>query len=202
MIAIWSARRAGFDTGAEVWRAANDYFREHQNEDGGWGYSDKQRRNSCGSMTGAGIAAATIARAGLMGERWRTHDYAADPVVRRGLGWLGTKFAVDKNPDVDQGIGRRMRERKTGLIGEDFWRLYYLWSVERAAGLLDRDRIGEHRWYQAGAEQLLSEQTDEGHWVTGSSPDRGTAFALLFLSRGTRPVATEPALSNETVTPR
>jgi hypothetical protein len=123
-------------------------------------------------------------------------------VVRRGLGWLGEKFAVDRNPDVEKGVGRGMRDRNSGLIGEDFWRFYYLWSVERAAGLLERDRIGVHRWYEEGAERLIAEQRDGGHWVGDASPDRGTAFALLFLSRGTRPVATEPALSNETATPR
>src|SRR6185295_1634155 len=51
----------------------------------------------------------------------------------------------------------------------------------------------QHDWYREGCEELLKYQDKLSHaWIgvgTGeSTPELGTAFALLFLSKGRRPV--------------
>jgi hypothetical protein len=49
--------------------------------------------------------------------------------------------------------------------------------------------IGKHDWYRAGTEKILALQDDNGHWkLSNSYVISDTAFALLFLSKGRRPV--------------
>lgn len=89
-----------------------------------------------------------------------------DAAMRRGLGWLGTNYTVDKN-----------------ALG---WHLYYLYGMERAASLANVDKIAGHDWYVEGYRVLLKLQDQDGGWRDAiGSKVSSTCFAVLFLMRAT-----------------
>jgi hypothetical protein len=200
LLGLWMSRHAGVIVPRHVWTRAKGHFESTQNADGGWGYSHNQRRDSYGSMTSAGAACVAIATAGLMADEVKLAQVAADPAVRRACAWLGREFRVDANPKVARKVGGRLRDRPAASIDSTYKRYYWLWSLERTGRLLDLQTFGEHDWYREGAKALLDEQKDDGRWI-GSNPLTGTCFALLFLTRGTKPVTTKPVTGAE-VTPR
>jgi hypothetical protein len=100
---------------------------------------------------------------------------AADPVAR-GLKWLGDHFSVSRNPGNPSN-----------------WTLYYLYALERVGRMSGQRKIGDHDWYREGCEHLLKTQDNlnsrwTGQGIGESDPLVGTALALLFLSKGRRPV--------------
>jgi len=75
---------------------------------------------------------------------------------------------------------------KTGYL------FYYLYAIERAGMLYGTERFGSHLWYPEGARYLLEHQSPDGSWkgIKGDfqSESETTSFAILCLSRGTRPL--------------
>jgi hypothetical protein len=168
----------------------------------GWGYVDGMP--SYGSMTAGGAGSVVICRSELLGKQ----DYGpgldakAEQSARDGIAWLGTWFAVDTNPS---GAPQKGRAAFANMAGPT-WHHYYLYALERAGVLGGVEWMGEHDWYGEGAEYLLGEQHGTGAWsqaagaqfggVPIARPDSGdtetvlsTCFALLFLKKGTLPVA-------------
>ncbi|MGA2030787.1 MAG: DUF4159 domain-containing protein [Thermoguttaceae bacterium] len=183
------AREAGLinaevQVSAETWRRARTYWENAQNPDGSWGYYTPME--GTGSMTCAGISSMIItadmihqADARAIGDRidcCGKGDVENDR-IERALGWLGRNFSVTGNPNQ---------------IGQT-WLLYYLYGVERAGRLTARRFIGGHDWYREGTDWLLRQQDRlSGYWKgVGHSEDDehiATSLALLFLSKGRRPV--------------
>jgi hypothetical protein len=166
ILGLHAAARCGFLVPKTVWEKCLKELEARHCKDGGWHYHGPTPQ-SYGSMTCAGICTVALCRF-YLGEK----DYLGAPSLKDGLKWLGDNFAVDKNPHNDQ------------------WSLYYLYSVERVGVFASTDRIGEHAWYGEGAKFLVSSQTADGSWMVGHSEgkEKGTAFALLFLTRATSPV--------------
>ncbi len=97
--------------------------------------------------------------------------------------WLTRHFSVTSNPHSIEDRGRTFSRA---------WRLYYLYGLERVGRMSGQRFLGDHDWYREGAEALLKQQDRlTGYW-TGvgieSNPRVATALALLFLSKGRRPV--------------
>jgi hypothetical protein len=186
MLALNEAERVGVKVNPATWRLALNHWQSSQKADGAWGYipdTENMTAPATGSMTCAGIASAVIAagRLGTGSARIRDGHVLCcgegdrSGCVERGLSWLGRKFSVRGNP------------------GDNGWLLYYLYAVERVGRLTGRRFIGEHDWYREGAEMLIREQDAfSGHWRgvghAETNPLIGTSFALLFLSKGRRPV--------------
>jgi hypothetical protein len=142
-------------------------------------------------MTCAGVSSVLIAS----GQLNDVDDVVADGRVRccgprqendsieRGLAWLGAKFSVEQNP---------------GNPAE--WQLYYLYGLERVGRLSGQrffySRKGQPRdWYREGAGHLLQARYDSitGRFTGTSGEEKrvaelSTSLALLFLSKGRRPV--------------
>ncbi|NQT12985.1 MAG: DUF4159 domain-containing protein, partial [Planctomycetes bacterium] len=188
LLALHEAERIGVNVSARTWRLARAYWVDHQNADGSWGY--EPGGVGTGSMTCAGIASLVItsnmvrqSNARVDGDRIRccVQDESGEDGIRRAFQWLGSSqvFAVGHNPGRTRG----------------WWTLYYLYALERAGRLTARRFIGEHDWYREGAERLLTMKGGEtsDHWIglgpcEGKSEQIATAFALLFLSKGRRPI--------------
>jgi hypothetical protein len=183
LLALHEAERLGIRADAQTWRLAQQYWEGIQNPDGSWEYF---RGQPIGSMTCAGISSLVITsdkaqqgNAEVDGDQIRCcrPSESDSSRVQNGLDWLGRNFAVGTNP------GRG----KTHL-------LYYLYGLERVGRLTARRFIGGHDWYREGAEALLRMKggavTD--HWVGVSRDEQNplvaTSFALLFLSKGRRPI--------------
>jgi len=190
LLALHEAERAGVSVNERTWRLALRYWLNTQHDDGSWNY--QHGYSSTGSMTCAGIASLVIASGQLSrgdarvvdsrirccGEQEKVEE------IERAFDWLGNNFSVRRNPT---GPGKAQGT----LSGH--WLLYYLYGVERVGRLTGRRHIGPHDWYREGAEYLVRMQDGfTGRWKgkghAETEPCIATPFALLFLSKGRRPV--------------
>jgi hypothetical protein len=177
LLGLHEAANAGIPVPRTVWRKAERAWRQGQRKDGGWGYVPNAPR-STGSMTTAGIASLYItgnSLAMLVGRRPGDPDppccgkYATYRPIARGLAWLSQHFSVARNP------------------GAGGWYFYYLYGLERVGILSGLQHIGPHDWYRQAAARLIRMQKQNGSWKE-INPIVDTAFALLFLAKGHRPV--------------
>ena len=206
LLALFEAERAGVKISDKTWRAAYDYWKSQQNQDGSWRYSAGDAPS--GSMTCAGIASLVIASGRVASGNAAVRDGRVqccgadddDDVqqrIERGLQWLGTHFRVDGNPSAG-GIG-------SGGGFSRLWHFYYLYGMERVGRMtgrrhfvgyrtIDGRKVAQpHDWYREGAEFLIREQDKtQRYWKaqvgTEANPVVATALAVLFLSKGRRPV--------------
>ncbi len=186
VLALHEAERVGAHVEPTTWRRAAEYWRRCQHADGSWGYRQGSGPG-LGSMTCAGIGATVICASKVAppdavvdGQRPRCcQPQEEDDSLERALSWLGRNFSVRRNPG-------------TGGMGQN-WHYYYLYGVERVGRLTARRFIGKHDWYREGAGFLVQQQDAFTHRWTGgghaeTNPHIATSMALLFLSKGRRPV--------------
>ena len=186
LLALHDAAEFGVDVRPQTWRAARTYWLARQSADGGWGY--RGVFGSQGSTTCAGVASLTIIRHHLPEEaatiKGDTVDCcgatpsALQTSLSRGQAWLDSpRFSVAEHPS-----------------GRQATYLYYLYALERVGRLTGRRFYNGIDWYRAGAEILVTRQDAiTGRWVGNAGlgegqPHIATSFALLFLSKGRRPV--------------
>jgi len=202
ILALWYSRRAGVEVKKETFERCRRFFAETQNEDGGWGYSAKERSKSYGSMTATGLSVLVVCRAGAAPVRAEEERARAGPEVARAVGWLTKNLVLDRNPEAKFRLGGGRAGGARKVVGDSFWRHYWLWSLERAATLSAVKKLGSRDWYAEGARHLVDAQRKDGSWVGSESPFQATAFAVLFLTRSSkRMVATEPPLPEGATTP-
>ncbi len=197
ILALYEAEQAGAQVNVETWKQALLYWERTKNGRGSWGYVTGTE--STGSMTSAGISSIVIASGSVnpADARWDNGGCHCAPHQRNetlesALEWLGEHFSVKRNPEL---VLNRL-----GQGNRNIWHYYYLYGVERAGRLTARRfligpaRLGhpQHDWYREGAAYLSETQTPAGSWI-GEGPGEtmehvSTAMALLFLSKGRRPV--------------
>lgn len=184
ILGLRACREAGIDLPKETWAGALAYLRKFQREDGGFGYvvQGEQDGVSYASLTCAGVCSLAI----CLAAQGNTSP-KSDPGIKKALAWLDKRLDVATNVGVDQ----------SSIIGISPWQYYHLYSLERAARALNLEKVGKHAWYPEGAAWLLGAQRSDGSWqdTEGSRGSRpayltpaDTCFALLFLTRKTRPV--------------
>jgi hypothetical protein len=183
VLGLRAARDAGIEVPKETWTAALAYLRRFQRPEGGWGYvlQGEQDEASYASLTCAGACSTAICVAALGGG-----DPKADPGVKKALGWLKKHLDVARNVGID----------RSAIAGPRPWQYYHLYSLERAARVLGLKDVEGRAWYPLGATWLLAQQQPDGAWVDEGGADprhpyyqvADTCFALLFLTRATRPL--------------
>ncbi|MEX2141817.1 MAG: DUF4159 domain-containing protein [Pirellulales bacterium] len=197
LLALYEAERAGVQVDAATWRLALAYWESAQNNnDFSWAYEKRGTRfrgqlPGTGSMTCAGVASLIIAsgRVGQSNAEVKGDEIEccgvqkSDERIDKALAWLGNTFTVHNNPS-------------TGDVGGG-WIFYYLYGIERVGRLTGQrfviNRNGEpHDWYREGAAMFVNIQQPTGIWQGGNIVESeeliGTSFALLFMSKGRRPV--------------
>jgi hypothetical protein len=190
LLGLYEAERIGVDVPDVVWRRSLGYWTRLQREDGSWAYNPQDV--SRGSMTCAGIASTIIALGQVSegdakiqnGQVLCCQPQADHSIPTRGLQWLARNFSVTTNPTDAQGRGRAF---------DQTYLFYYLYGMERVGRMTANRFIGDHDWYREGAQMLLKNQDRlTGAWKGSgggeSNPDIATSLALLFLSKGRRPV--------------
>lgn len=185
LLALHEASLLGVTVDQQVWQKAGWYWEQLKNRDGGFGYTDANRV-STGSMTCAGISSLIIIDENLpkkapvsngnivcCAEEERLED------VEAASAWLTEHFSVRQNPAVGS----------TSFSRSVF---YYLYGLERAARLSGQRFFGAHDWYREGAEFLIRSQRSDLWKGTSSHGESqaeiATSLALLFLSKGRRPI--------------
>jgi hypothetical protein len=131
----------------------------------GWSYTSPQRdpdRKAYHAMSAGALGAVCIYDY-ILGR-----DYKKDMTARSGAAWLGKHFSVNTN-------------------------YYYMYGLERAGMLYGVESFGGRNWYFEGAKLLLENQNGDGSW--GKREDKAentwdTCFAILFLKKATRAIAT------------
>ncbi|MDR2762476.1 MAG: DUF4159 domain-containing protein [Planctomycetaceae bacterium] len=190
ILALYEAERVGVNANNDTWRRAYRYWSDTQNvgfpSTGSWGYvpsdSGKGSTDHRGSMTCAGLASLIITSgvlekgsAAVEGEKiicFQQQDKLAAEKLKIGFKWIADHFSVSKNPGV-----------------EGTYLYYYLYALERVGRMTNQRFIGNHDWYREGTDKLLHLRDKvDGSWREGSFIDSQTAMALLFLSKGRRPV--------------
>ncbi len=189
--ALAAARASSLAVPKETFSRCRDFLRATRNDDGGWGYSEKERARSYASMTAGcgatfvlcGEAAAGSAEAG------KTAEVAAASAL------LGRTFS----PGVNEGAAKAFGSKK-GRRGDDVWRHYWLWSLERFGSVSGLAEIGGRDWYAEGARYLVDAQRDDGSWLGPEKAGVATPFALLFFARATLRVVTPSAETGAVLT--
>lgn len=196
ILALYEAERIGVPIDPEIWKWALEYWKRMQNKDGSWGYraslGDLQVNKSgvgTGSMTCAGIAGLVICSgfrnnsgSQVQGGELLCCQEVDDDIsdrIEKGLNWLSRHFSVQTNPGT--------------VIDVDTWLFYYLYGLERVGRLTAHRFIGKSDWYREGADFLLRRKgMFNKYWKAQRDLKNNnavsTAFALLFLSKGRRPV--------------
>ncbi len=175
LLGLHEAAKAGVPVPGIVWQRSLRHYNNTQYRDGSWGY--RRRTRGYGSMTAAGVASLYICGQRLhVGGRRVFIDgaypdcgrYRQNQAIASGLDWLSRRFTVRSNPR-----------------GSDAWHFYYLYALERTGMIAGLRTFGEHDWYREGAAYLVGSQKPDGRWGDGVVD---TAFGLLFLAKGNRPV--------------
>ncbi len=203
LLGLYEAERVGVVVRDDVWTLAERHWLKSQKSNGGWAYV--QGEATRGSMTCAGIASLVICSgklgagdATVVGDSVRCCGAADadDPVtlaIEKGIAWMGRNRTVQYHPvETVSGEGSDVR-----AVGAN-WLLYYLYGMERVGRMTGERYFVNSRgekfdWYREGAEHIVRKQDDfNGSWKgVGPGEDEplvATSFALLFLSKGRRPV--------------
>ena len=197
LLGVWAGLRSGGEVPSQYWQEVERHWKTNQNDDGGWGYPvapfQSPRPGSHPSMTAAGIASLYVCLDNLKARQFidckgRT---VYDQHLQGGLDWIEERFKTSLDPDASLAPPGAEKPRAS------VFRLsyYYLYGIERIALASGYKRIGGVNWYNAGANYILQKQETSGsrrgswygRWVDGWRPG-ATAYALLFLARGQRPV--------------
>jgi len=188
---VWSGRLAGLDIPDEYWKKVSIYWRNIQNNDGGWGYTvpprpetNFSRRQSHPSMTAAALASLYVSLDANGNTGIEKH-------LSKGFEWFEKNFAGSMDPETSSAPPGEDRDAPSYNLN-----YYYLYGVERVALACGRRTFGGVNWYKLGVEYILSRQYTSGKRWKGSWTGRwvdgfrlgATAYATLFLARGLHPV--------------
>ena len=159
VLGLLYAQRTGFQVPTRIWENLRDHYTKTQNTDGGWGYLIGNA--STQNMTLAGAVSLYIAEEQLtLGS---STGYVMTPPSRpteAAMKWVGSNFTTELNS-------------------------YGLYALERLGILTGRSEFDGHYWYEDGSARILK----EGVPSTGENyGEAGTAFLILFLSRGKEPI--------------
>jgi hypothetical protein len=165
VLGLWAVARMGGEVPNAFWQACERGWVECQGDDGGWTYRSIKpsgANTARATMTAAGIASLFVTQDYLYANNGlRCTGNITNPAIEKGLNWMSRNF----DP---RGGG------------------YLLYGIERIGVASGRKYFGPHDWYQAGADFLITSQSK----ATGGWGDEvNTSFGVLFLSRGSAPVA-------------
>ena len=185
VLALYDAQRVGVDVSRETWELSANYWSTTQNDDGSWGYEPGDA--GTGSMTCAGIGAWRIGGRAESGDAavengnvvcCRPHE--VDDNLDRAIVWLGKRFhrhAAIRDP------------RAAG--SHAFTTISMAWNASAASlpAASSATTIGTARAPSSSfASKTPSRTFGSASWHAEDNPHVSTSLALLFLSKGRRPI--------------
>ena len=181
LLALHEAAQMGVVIDDKVWEKTKQYWRSCRADGGGYFYNPRD-----------GNARVTMAAAGM----------ASTIIIDENLPDLGSMFAPGRIKCCSKPEDADHEELTANFLGKKFalgrvggggvhWRYYFVYALERAGRLSGRRFFGSHDWYREGARKLLDWKKVGDGWSGGNIENENvaTAMALLFLSKGKRPIA-------------
>lgn len=188
LLGLYAAKQCGVKVPDDEWKQIQKLYLDTQvsdsNDTGSWKYLEIDKSSSF-TMTTAGVCGLLIARMGLeesgqglnvnTGVASNCGVYPENEAIRKGMNWIGNKFAFDKAEAAKSTF-------------------YNVYGIERIGRLSGQRFIGKVDWYREGCDFLVKGQRADGSWSANEEDDfKGvnvisTSFALLFLSKGRSPV--------------
>src|SRR5262249_41580805 len=150
------------------WLDVDAAWKKAQHADGGWSQAI-QEGDSTFAMTCAGVA--TL---------FTLQDY----VLRTNLHQFDVCKGGITNPNVDKGLAWLDAHAGSLLNGKSDFSAFNLYLLERVGTASGRRYVGAIDWYKRGADAIVHTQQANGSW----NVIHETAFAMLFLAGGRRPV--------------
>jgi hypothetical protein len=209
VLGVWAGARAGMDfIPSAYWKQVYEYWSAQHNEDGGWDYHragvTSGRLDSYPAMTAAGVASLFVCMDNVNPKRFLQCGGTGpfDRHIEEGLNYLARNF---ENSMALKAVRRKDVETSGGLrtvTGPTVYEpgsgdvygpnMYYLYCLERVGLASGFKYFDKHDWFKKGAAFLLDLQQDDGSWVGGGLAEGNsqcaTAYAMLFLARGQKPV--------------
>lgn len=175
VLGLWIASRYGVPID-DAMKDVSNRFVNTQNEDGGWGYTikDKEPTPSGQAMTPAGLFCLTVARATKIRAELRQRSATTS---------RGEKETLLSEPKYAKGLLRVGYYAKQ--MGPGSAR-YFIWAIERIGVLLGQEKFeGDVDWFKQGSEALIKSQKADGSWPADKpeSALADTCFASLFLRK-------------------
>lgn len=136
------------------------------------GFSYRFNEVVTGSMTSAGLSVLAMAAEALDERAPASLRAEIREACTLGTAWMARNMTWSTNPGARRGH-----------------HFFWIYGVERAGALLERDKFGEVDWYADGAAYLIQTQAAEGYWNPDGYEDHeymDTLLALLFLKRATQ----------------
>jgi len=170
-----------FDRAARAWRESQ---RMEADGRGGWCYTREENpHRPYASMSAGGLSALVICDR-LSGKDWRQ-----DKAALVGRDWVTYHYTpIENYGPVEELMAKEMISDTPNANTEIY---YYLWAVERAAAVCGLETFGARDWYAEGSREILAAQRRDGSWFSGvkrCQPVYDTCYAILFLTRSTRPM--------------
>jgi len=188
LLGLHEAARAGAVVDKNVWTRSRNHFVNTQLPDGGWGYTYTAPPRGVRGAAGGSPATISMTCAGtsslfICGERLFAPGRA---VLNKGVYRECGKYAQYK-PIADGLKWLAKTVNDPGANRQNLWEYYTLYGMERVGMIGGLRNFGSTDWYRVGAASLVSRQMRDGSWGGGGSL-YNDSFALLFLSKGSRPV--------------
>lgn len=212
MLALWTAHGAGISAPVASVERAMHWLMRTQLEDGGFAYNPGDPGS--GQMKGRGKATLSMSAAGLgslyvgahllgLGAKAKVEKKKDEPTLPPALRRVNAKEEKQEfQPLRPQTVSVAMVQRATSAGNAWFdknfgpensdarFTYYYLYGLERYKSfmeIVEGDPMEEPEWYNVGVEYLREKQRDNGSWTCGMvGAGADTAFAVLFLARGTK----------------
>ena len=159
VLGVWEAAKRGAKVNPDFWVKVAEHFITSQNKDGGWQYS-KPKPEAEGASSGSMTAAGLTSLFIVQQQLFGANSQRVPPKLAESL---------------EKGLN--WMDRHFAASGD----MYYMYGVERVALASGYKHFNGQDWYQSGASVIC-----RSNGAVGSI--YGTAFALLFLSRGRVPV--------------
>lgn len=225
VLCLWAADRHGIAVPANAVERAANWLMRTQAPNGGWAYQARDsggaRRVSQGnvthSMSAAGLSSLYIcshlmgftAQGGKkpekMGEALPPAVQAASKKQEEKSRFLRPQHTSRQAVEAARALGNAWFDKNL-TYDVDKWTHYYMYGVERYKSFQERvegTEVPEPQWYNDGVEYLKRTQNRDGSWKTkeshGSGPPIDTAFAILFLTRSSKPPGPEVLLHEGTL---
>ena len=160
----WAAAEAGYEVPDTYWRSVNAAWRDSQNADGSWGYTDDAPGTP--SMTAGGIVTLFVSQQYIdKSPGGAARDLPRDKHIDAGIKWLAKHFEQ---------------------LGQGAWPYYTIFNVQRVGLNSGYKYFDDLDWFQRVTDDLVRSQRADGAWGSGALD---TAWALSFIALGRAPVA-------------